>query len=140
MKAKGESDVLESTERRRKTAFLALAHHVARSDAAFSSEERIIIAKYCMEMQIDDIDDYDDATFELEPLLDRFGTPSHRNIVLLELMVLVYADGRLAEQEALMIDRFVAHCDMNPNLSIIYKEWAKNILSLYTQGEALIHL
>ena len=123
-----------------KIAFLELAHHVARSDAAFSTEERIIIAKYCMEMQIDDIDDYDDGTFELEPLLDRFATPSHRNIVLLELMVLVYADGRLAEQESLMIDRFVSHCDMNPNLSIIYKEWAKNILSLYTQGEALIHL
>ena len=123
-----------------KTAFLKLAHHVARSDAAFSKEERIIIAKYCMEMQIDDIDDYDDATFELEPLLDQFATPSHRNIVLLELMVLVYADGRLAEQESLMIDRFVAHCHMNPSLSIIYKEWAKNILSLYTQGEALIHL
>lgn len=123
-----------------KNAFLELAHHVARSDAAFSSEERVVIAKYCMEMQIDDIDDYDDATFELEPVLDRFTTASHRNIVLLELMVLVYADGRLAKQESSTIDRFVAHYDMNPNLSIIYREWAKNILSLYTQGEALIHL
>ena len=123
-----------------KSAFLALAHHVARSDAEFSSEERIIIAKYCMEMQIDDIDDYDDDTFELEQILNRFDTGSHRNIVLLELMTLVYADGRLAQQESLVIDRFVAHCYMNPNLSVIYKEWAKNILSLYTQGEALIHL
>ena len=123
-----------------KTAFLALAHHVARSDADFSSDERIIIAKYCMEMQIDDIHDYDDETFELEQILNRFATTSHRNIVLLELLVLVYADGRLAEQESLVIGRFVAHCNINPNLSIIYKEWAKNILSLYTQGEALIHL
>ena len=123
-----------------KTAFLALAHHLARSDADFSSEERVIIAKYCMEMQVDDIEDYDDDTFELEQVLNRFDTSSHRNIVLLELMALVYADGRLAQQESLLIDRFVAHCHMNPNLSIIYKEWAKNILSLYTQGEALIHL
>ena len=123
-----------------KTAFLSLAHHVARSDADFSADEQIIIAKYCMEMQIDDINDYDDKTFDLEQILNRFVTSSHRNIVLLELMALVYADGKLAQQEALVIDRFVAHYQMNPNLSIIYKEWAKSILSLYTQGEALIHL
>ena len=123
-----------------KNAFLVLAHHVARSDADFSVEERIIIAKYCMEMQIDDIDDYDETPFDLEQILDHFETASHRNIVLLELMALVYADGRLAQQESMLLDRFVDHCHMNPNLSIIYKEWAKNILSLYTQGEALIHL
>jgi uncharacterized tellurite resistance protein B-like protein len=123
-----------------KNAFLALAHHVARSDADFSADERVIIAKYCMEMQIDDIDDYKDDAFDLEKVLSKFTASSHRNIVLLELMVLVYADGRLAEQESLVIDRFVEHCDMNPSLSIIFKEWAKSILSLYTQGEALIHL
>ena len=123
-----------------KNAFLVLAHHVARSDADFSAEERIIIAKYCMEMQIDDIDDYDETPFDLEQILDQFETASHRNIVLLELMALVYADGRLAQQESMLLDQFVEHCHMNPNLSIIYKEWAKNILSLYTQGEALIHL
>ena len=123
-----------------KTAFLALAHHVARSDADFSVDERVIIAKYCMEMQIDDIEDYDDQTFDLQKTLSRFTVTGHRNIVLLELMVLVYADGRLAKQESQVIDRFVAHCDMNPSLSIIYKEWAKSIISLYTQGEALIHL
>ena len=123
-----------------KIAFLTLAHHVARSDADFSADERIIIAKYCMEMQIDDLDDYDDETFKLEQVLKRFTTASHRNIVLLELMVLVYADGRLAEQESRVIDRFVVYCNMNPSLAIIYKEWAKSILSLYTQGEALIHL
>ena len=123
-----------------KIAFLSLAHHVARSDSDFSAEERIVIAKYCMEMQVDDIDDYEDASFELDQVLRRFETTSHRNIVLLELMVLVYADGRLAQQESLLIDRFVERCHVNPNLYTIYKEWAKNILSLYTQGEALIHL
>ena len=123
-----------------KIAFLSLAHHVARSDTDFSAAEQVIISKYCMEMQIDDIDDYDDDTFDLEQVLDRFPNGSHRNIVLLELMTLIYADGRLAQQESLVIDRFVAHYQMNRNLSIIYKEWAKGILSLYTQGEALIHL
>ena len=122
-----------------KTAFLAIAHHVARTDAEFSSEERIIIAKYCMEMQIDDID-FDEAAFDLEAVLNRFQNRSDRNIVLLELMALVYADGRLAAQEQSVLDALITYFDMNPHLSVVYKAWARNILSLYTQGEALIHL
>ena len=122
-----------------KNAFLALAHHVAKSDAEFSSEERAVIVRYCMEMQVDDID-YDEDEFDLDLILSRFGSDSHRNIVLLELTALVYADGRLAAQEQRLLDRLVEHFDMNPHLSTIFKEWAKNVLSLYTQGEALIHL
>ncbi len=41
-----------------KKAFLQLAHHIANIDEDFSKEERNIIDKYCMEMQIDD-EDYD---------------------------------------------------------------------------------
>lgn len=122
-----------------KSAFLELAHHVARSDAEFSSEELTVITRYCMEMQIDDID-YEDDQFDLEQVLSRFGSSSHRNIVLLELTALVYADQRLAPQEKQLLDKIVDRFDMNPHLSIIFKEWAKNALSLHMQGEALIHL
>ena len=55
-------------------------------------------------------------------------------------MALVYADGRLAAQEQSVLDSLITYFDMNPHLSIVYKAWARNILSLYTQGEALIHL
>ena len=122
-----------------KNSFLALAHHVARSDAEFSSEEITVIARYCMEMQIDDID-YDEDQFDLDQILSQFKSDSHRNIVLLELTALVYADERLAAKEQRLLDKLVERFDMNPYLSTIFKEWAKSVLSLYTQGEALIHL
>jgi hypothetical protein len=122
-----------------KEAFLFLAHHVARSDRDFSSDEEILIAKYCMEMQMDDIE-YDETVFDLDKVLDTFERGSHEKIALLELMALVYADGRLAKEEQILLDNMIKHFDLNPNLVVIYREWSKNILSLFTQGEALIHL
>ena len=55
-------------------------------------------------------------------------------------MALIYADGEVAKQEQQLLNDMIAHFGLNPNLAIIYREWAKNILSLFTQGEALIHL
>lgn len=122
-----------------KQAFLVLAHHVAHADSDFSVEEEVLIAKYCMEMQMDDIE-YDEAKFDLVTVLNTFERDSHQKIALLELMALVYADGEVAKQEQQLLNDMIAHFGLNPNLAIVYREWSKNILSLFTQGEALIHL
>lgn len=122
-----------------KQAFLVLAHHVAHSDNDFSMEEEILIAKYCMEMQMDDIE-YDEARFDLASVLNTFECDSHQKIALLELMALIHADGNVAKEEQQLLNDMIAHFGLNPNLVIIYREWSKNILSLFTQGEALIHL
>lgn len=122
-----------------KEAFLILAHHIARTDNDFSAEEEILIAKYSMEMQMDDIE-YDEEKFNLAHVLDTFERESHQKIALLELMALVYADGNVAAEETALLNNIVKHFDLNPNLAVVYREWSKNILSLYTQGEALIHL
>ena len=122
-----------------KQAFLTLAHHVAHADSEFSVEEEVLIAKYCMEMQMDDVE-YDEEKFDLARVLNTFERDSHQKIVLLELMALVYADGEVAKQEQQLLNDIIAHFGLNPNLAIVYREWSKNILSLFTQGEALIHL
>lgn len=122
-----------------KEAFLALAHYVARADEHFSSEEELMIAKYCMEMQIDDID-YQKVEFNLHDVLSKFEVESHKKIALLELMALVYADGTLAKQEEALIAAMVEHFDLNPMLATVYREWSKSIMSLFAQSEALINL
>ncbi len=60
-----------------KEAFLALAHHVAHSDNDFSLEEQVLIAKYCMEMQMDDIE-YDESNFDIATVLNSFERDSHQ--------------------------------------------------------------
>lgn len=122
-----------------KEAFLFLAHHIAHADESFSREERRIIDKYCMEMQIDDVD-YKHEEFNFTEVLSAFKSESHQKIVLLEIMALIFSDGHLHQSEQKTLDDIVAFFELNPNLAIVYKEWAKSILSLFIQGEALIHL
>lgn len=122
-----------------KEAFLSLAHHIARADGSFSGEETLMMERYCMEMQMDDVD-YQETEFDLHDVLSKFEVESHKKIVLLELMALVYADGRLAAQEETLIAAIIEYFDLNPMLAIVYREWSKSIMSISLQGEALINL
>ena len=121
-----------------KQAFLTIAHHVAQSDEEFSSEERVIIAQYCMEMQTPDVD-YDSETFDLTGVLKQFSR-EHRNIVLLELTALAQADGKVSDKEEEILNKIVQRFETSPHLFFVFKEWAKNMMSLYLQGDALTHL
>lgn len=121
-----------------KVAFLQLAHHVTRSDAEVSPEEGIILAQYCFEMGSADAE-YDAVEFDLDVVLGKFDE-DHRNIVVLELTALAHADGKVSEHEGLILDRVIKHFNMREPVAIIYREWAKNVMSLYLQGEALISL
>lgn len=122
-----------------KKAFLKLAHHVANIDDDFSQKEKMIIDKYCMEMQIDDVK-YEPESYDLKSELAVFQRDSHKKIALLEVMALVYSDGLLHPAEEGVVKEITEYFELNPNLVIVYKEWSKSILSLFVQGEALIHI
>lgn len=120
-------------------AFLELAYYIANVDSDFADTEAEIIAKYCMEMQLDDIE-FNASAFDLHTCLNSFESEGSKKIVLLEIMALVYADSALVEQEDAALSEIIDHFELNPNLAIVYREWAKSILSLFVQGEALIHI
>lgn len=138
-KKEGEKMFLNRLTLEEKEAFLLLAYKVAHSDNDFAEEEEVMIAKYCMEMQMDDIE-YDESKFDLDRILDTFISEQHKKIVLLEIMALVYADGIVAKEEEELIQLMIEKFNLNPNLAVVYREWSKSILSLFVQGEALVHL
>ncbi len=122
-----------------KIAFLELAHHIARSDNNFSEDQKSIIAKYCMEMQIEDIA-YDADSFDIYTTLDKIKDLRSRKIVLLEIMALIYSDDFLHEEERKVLEKILEEFDLNYNLSVVYTQWAKTMLNLYIQGNALIEI
>jgi len=122
-----------------KIGFLELSHHIARSDNDFSESQKSIIDKYCMEMQIDDIE-YDEENFDIYNSLGKIKNQKSRKIVILEIMVLIYSDNFLHEEERKVLEKMLEEFDLSYNLSIVYTEWSKAMLSLYTQGNALIEL
>ena len=130
---------LNRLKKKEKKAFLELAHHIARSDNDFSESQKDIIGKYCMEMQLDDIK-YNDKKFNLDKTLSKIDSSKSQKIVLLEIMALVYSDSLLHVKEKKVLDAMIKKFNMKKSLSIVYGEWAKSILALYIQGEALIDL
>ena len=122
-----------------KHAFMAIAHHIAHADREVTIDEANILAKYCMEMQMDDLE-YNESEFDLPQALDTFQSEVHQKIAFLEIMALVYADGVQCHEEQKLLDLMINHFELNPNLAVVYREWAKSILALFIQGEALIHL
>jgi len=122
-----------------KKAFLELAHYVARCDGNFMDEQKKIIKQYCNEMQIEDID-FDEEKFDIYDTLSKIKNKRSQKIVLLEIMVLIYADDYLHEEERKVLEKMFEEFDLNYNLSVIYAQWAKAMLSLYVQGNALIEL
>jgi len=122
-----------------KIGFLELAHHIARSDNDFSESQKSILEKYCMEMQIEDIE-YNEDDFDIYNTLDKIQDHRSRKIVLLEIMALIYSDDFLHEEERKVLEKVLEEFGLNYNLSIVYTQWAKTMLNLYTQGNALIEL
>ena len=130
---------LNRLKEKEKVAFLQLAHHVARCDGDFAQEEETIIEKYCMEMQIENIA-FDENSFDIYDVLDAFVSAKSKKVVLLELMALIYSDDSLHAGEREVLEKILEEFDLSYSLSIVYTEWAKTMLSLYKQGNALLDI
>jgi len=130
---------LNRLKKKEQVAFLEIAHHIARSDNDFSNDQKDIITKYCAEMGIEDIK-YKEKKFDINKTLSKIKSPESQKIVLLEIMALVYSDNILHKEEEKILKTMTKKFGLSSSLSIVYGEWAKAILALYIQGEALIEL
>ena len=120
-------------------AFLELAHYLARSDNNFSVSEEDIINNYCVEMQIENIE-FNVNKFDIYNTLGKIKNKKSQKNVLLEIMALIYSDNFLHEEERKVLEKILEEFNLNYHLATVYGEWAKAILSLYIQGNALIEL
>ena len=130
---------LNRLEKEEKIAFLELAHYVARSDNDFSLSQKDIINNYCIEMQIEDIS-FNVNKFDIYNTLGKITNKKSQKIVLLEIMALIYSDNFLHEEERKVLEKILEEFNLNYHLATVYGEWAKAILSLYIQGNALVEL
>ena len=126
-------------EENEKKAFLKLAHYMARSDGDFSDKQREIIATYCFEMQIDDID-FDKIDFDVNSVVKEFKSTKSKKIALLEIMALVFSDNILHREEEKIIDIMLDSFEFDKKLSQLYAEWTKSILAVSEQGKILIEM
>ena len=98
-----------------------------------------IINNYCIEMQIEDIS-FNVKEFDIYNTLGKITNKKSQKIVLLEIMALIYSDNFLHEEERKVLEKILEEFNLNYHLATVYGEWAKAILSLYIQGNALVEL
>lgn len=130
---------LNKLDQKSKEVFLLLAYHVARSDESLSDVEETLISGYRKEMNIPDVE-YSHENFVLTECISQVTDKVCQKVILMELLAIVYTDNLMHPAEKEIIDTIVDTWNINSSLVVVFGEWAKGMLSLYVQGEALLEL
>ena len=110
-----------------KKAFLELADLIAKIDGKYSIFESKTIKEYQKELEIGD---YIIRGITIEKILEEFKNERSKNIVLSELLRLIYSDGVFHEQERESVSLIKKHFGFNPNEYDSFKDWIIKIKEL----------
>jgi len=117
-----------------KTAFLELAVLIASIDGNLSIFETTILNKYQKELELED---YVPTGMAVEEILKTFKSERSKNIVLTELLQLIYSDGVLQDQENEIVGLIKEHFGFDPDEFGSFKDWIDKIKELSLTKEKL---
>jgi tellurite resistance protein len=115
---------LQTEERK---AFLELAALIAKIDGKISIFENSILIKYQKEMGLED---YKIKSLEIGEILRVFKTERSKNIVLTELLQLIYSDGVFHDQESETIQFIKSYFGFDSSEYGSFKDWIAKIKEL----------
>lgn len=110
-----------------KRAFLELAAMIANIDGNLSIFESSVLSKFQKEMGLKD---YQIEGLAIEDILKTFKTERSKNIVLAELLQLIYSDGVFQEKESETIQIIKEHFGFDANEFGSFKDWIEKIKEL----------
>jgi len=128
---------LNYLEEDEKVAFLKIAHIVALSDGDICENEKVIIGSYCNEMGINDIE-LNVQNESIENLSNEFNTKKSKNIVILELMSIIHANGYFKESEKIIINQLTKKFAIDDKYIEKVRLWSQSLMQIIGQGENLI--
>lgn len=118
---------LAELPREEKEAFLELADLISTIDGNVSVYEATILTKYQKEMELED---YKIKGLPIEEILNTFKTERSKNIVLTELLQLIFADGVFHEKERESLRLIKEHFGFDSSEFESYKDWIDKIKEL----------
>lgn len=118
---------LAELPREEKEAFLELADLISTIDGNVSVYEATILTKYQKEMELED---YKIIGLPIEEILNTFKTERSKNIVLTELLQLIFADGVFHEKERESLRLIKEHFGFDSSEFESYKDWIDKIKEL----------
>ena len=79
-------------------------------------------------------------TFSLSQALRKFEDDFSQKILILEVLAIVFANDEYHVKQKEAMQYILDFFDLTPELVTVYSEWAKTMVSLQRQGNALLHL
>ncbi|MEH7245933.1 hypothetical protein V7114_03970 [Neobacillus niacini] len=123
---------LTELQKEEKEAFLELALLMAKVDGNISVYEHPVIVKYQKEM---DLGDYSFKGMAIDEILKVFKNERSKNIVLTEILQLVYSDGIVHEKEKESIRLIKDHFGFDSTKYNNFKDWVLGIKELANYPE-----
>ncbi|MEH7111301.1 hypothetical protein V7124_02850 [Neobacillus niacini] len=123
---------LTELQKEEKEAFLELALLMAKVDGNISVYEHPVIVKYQKEM---DLGDYSFKGMAIDEILKIFKNERSKNIVLTEILQLVYSDGIVHEKEKESIRLIKDHFGFDSTKYNNFKDWVLGIKELANYPE-----
>ncbi len=123
-----------------KMGFLILAKKAAKSNADITAEEKALISDYCIEMNIAPIAFDDIPDIALEDIAAGFSQRDQqsKNIILFELMGMMYADGNIDEAEKAFIYDFAKAIGFNKTKSNSFMSLMKKYVTAVSDISAAV--
>jgi len=118
---------LAELKQEEKTAFLELASLIAKVDHNQSIYEDSILNKYKKEMEIYH---YKIQGLAMEDILKVFKSERSKNIVLAEILTLIFSDGVFHDSEKESVQLIKKHFGFNSDEFASYKDWIDKIREL----------
>jgi hypothetical protein len=116
-----------------KFAFIQLAQYIAKLDGEYGLKERELVAEYCTEMGIENME-IDLEHFCLEDTLSIFRSAQSQKIAILALMVLVHIDDKFGIYEHKTMDKIALAFMISDTQTHLYSMWGKMGSALYEQA------
>lgn len=120
-----------------KQAFIELASHVAGIDGIVNKSEQVVLEMFKREMEIED---YQIKNLPIDEILSKFESKKSKNIALIELIGLVFADeDGYDEAERNAIKLIKQNFGLSFEKYEEYKSWVLQFNELYNKGLQLIN-
>ena len=116
-----------------KFAFLQLSQYVANLDGEYGVKERELVAEYCTEMGIENVE-IPLEHFNLEDNLNTFRSIQSKKIAAIGLMILVHVDDKFGIYEHKVMDKIAHIFNISEKDIHLYSMWGKMGSALYEQA------
>ena len=76
----------------------------------------------------------------LSEIMQHFTDEQTKNIVFVEILALIFADGNYAEEEKMIIKEIKEEFGFSPDKYERYKNWVQRFNELYSEGAKLVNV